>query len=36
MLEEELPVPRLYFYSSDDQLCCARELEALLRRKEEQ
>lgn len=36
MLEEALPVPRLYYYSIDDQLCCAHELEALLKRKEEQ
>lgn len=36
MLEEDLPVPRLYYYSTDDQLCCAQELEALLGRKQEQ
>ena len=36
MLEENIPVPRLYFYSADDQLCHVQELEALLGRKEEQ
>ena len=36
MLEEDIPVPRLYFYSADDQLCHAQELERLLERKEEQ
>lgn len=36
MLEEELPVPRLYYYSTDDQLCCAQELEGLLKKKEKQ
>ena len=36
MLEEDLPVPRLYFYSADDQLCHVEELEALLVRKKEQ
>ena len=36
MLEEKTPVPRLYFYSADDQLCQVQHLEALLERKAEQ
>ena len=36
MLEEELPVPRLYFYSADDQLCNVQQLETLLGVKQEQ
>jgi hypothetical protein len=31
-----LAVPRLYFYSTDDKLCDAKELETLLDRKQQQ
>ncbi|DBA69073.1 TPA: hypothetical protein ACH3X2_013233 [Trebouxia sp. C0005] len=36
MLDEKLAVPRLYFYSTDDQLCDAKELETLLDKKQQQ
>jgi len=36
MLDEKLAVPRLYFYSTDDKLCDAKELETLLDRKQQQ
>jgi hypothetical protein len=36
MLNEKLAVPRLYFYSTDDKLCDAKELETLLDKKRQQ
>ena len=36
MTDEALPVPRLYFYSSDDKLCPVPQLEALLAKKKQQ
>ncbi len=36
MLNEKLAVPRLYFYSTDDKLCDAKELETLLDKKHKQ
>ena len=36
MLNEKVSVPRLYFYSADDDLCDAKELEALLDKKRQQ
>lgn len=36
MLDEKLAVPRLYFYSTEDKLCDAKELETLLDKKQQQ
>ena len=36
MLDERLAVPRLHFYSMDDELCDPKELEMLLDKKRQQ
>lgn len=36
MADEALPVPRLYFYSTDDKLCLVPQLEGLLAKKQQQ
>lgn len=36
MMDEAVPVPRLYFYSSSDKLCEVQHLEPLLAQKQKQ